>query len=331
MDYVGLIGKFEINREITEEEYTNQLKQGQRLSVEPIYQLAVIKLNSTFLESVDKFYAWKGWASLFMVAIVAMLGTLLASLLMMMVVVPALPIGSPLRPWFDPNGLRLPPQYAIFLGSVALCAPLLAFVIWALRKESFAYTHYPIRLNRKNRTIYVFRFDGSVLAAKWDDLFFTLGRGIYLGFQQQWDIRGHVLAADRETVVETFAFSISEREQDLVRRHWEYLRRYMEDGPKSIIDIGDMYLPIANRRETVKVSFHRMWANFAQNSVAAIVTLPIVVPLWLGRLFAMRTSKIPVWPADVEAACRIEPGDPFERDERNNPADLLSWTRPTPR
>lgn len=105
----------------------------------------------------------------------------------------------------------------------------------------------------------------------------------------------------------------------------------MEDGPKSIIDIGDMYLPIANQRETAKMSLYRIWANFAQNAVAAIVTLPILVPLWLGRLFAMRTSKIPRWPAEVEAACHIEPGDPFERDERNNPADLLSWTRPLPR
>ena len=331
MDYVGLIQKFKINRELTDEERANQLSQKQRLNIEPIYQLAVIKLNSTFLESVDKFYAWKGWATLFTVAVVLMLFAFLLLIWVSALLPPFLAPDSAIRDWLDPNHLRVTTDWFAPSFTIALSAPLMALCLWGLCKDSFAHTHYPIRLNRKNRTIYVFRFDGSVLVANWDDLFFALGRSIYLGFQQQWDIRGHVLAADRKTVIETFAFSIFEGEQDLVRRHWEYLRRYMEEGPKSIIGIGDMYMPIANQRETAKMSFHRMWANFAQNAVAAIVTLPIVVPLWLGRLFAMRTSKIPVWPVDVEEACRIEPGDPFERDERNNPADLLSWSRPLPR
>ena len=63
MDYFGLIQKFKINRELTDEERTNQLKRKQRLEVVPTYGLAVTRMNSTFLESVDKFYGDKGFLS----------------------------------------------------------------------------------------------------------------------------------------------------------------------------------------------------------------------------------------------------------------------------
>ena len=42
----------------------------------------------------------------------------------------------------------------------------------------------------------------------------------------------------------------------------------------------------------------------------------------LGRWIAMRTSKVPVWPADVEATCAIDSGDPFAIDASINPAGI---------
>jgi hypothetical protein len=33
----------------------------------------------------------------------------------------------------------------------------------------------------------------------------------------------------------------------------------------------------------------------------------------------MRTSKIPAWPEDIEAACAVDPNDPYIRDASNNP------------
>ena len=42
---------------------------------------------------------------------------------------------------------------------------------------------------------------------------------------------------------------------------------------------------------------------------------------------ASRTSKIPVWPKEVEDACAIEPGDPYVKDWRNNPKSYFKARR----
>lgn len=47
MDNAGLIGKFKVNRSLTGLETEKNLKQKQRLQLDPHYQLSVIKLNST--------------------------------------------------------------------------------------------------------------------------------------------------------------------------------------------------------------------------------------------------------------------------------------------
>lgn len=328
MDYVGLIQKFKINRELTEEERANQLKQEQRLDVVPIYELAVTRLNSGFLESVDKFYGDKGFLSAVMLAILGMVGSFYVWILFASLAAPFLSIDSALRRFLDPNLHRAEPNFFAVSFVTAICVPLIALAIWGLRKESFAYTHYPIRLNRKTRTVYVFRLDGSVLTAKWDDLFFSLGRGAHLSHKQEWDIRGHVLGADRKTVLETFVFSVHSDDQDFVRRHWEFLRRYVEDGPKAAVALVRIFIAVADQQETAKLGFYRTWANLGFGTIFGFIFLPLVLPLWLGRLFAMRTSRVPAWPAEVEAACRIEPGDPYERDQRNNPPDMFSFLAP---
>jgi hypothetical protein len=325
MDYFGLIQKFKTNRELTEEEQATQLKQKQRLDVVPIYELAVTKLNSTFMESVDKFYGWKGFLSAVMLATIGMVGAFFFTSLVAFLIAPFLPSASVLRLWLDPNLLQNTPSFLMAALVAGICAPLLWLSTWGLLKDSFAYTHYPIRLHRKTRTVYVFRLDGSVLAAKWDDILFSLGRGARLSHKQEWDIRGHVLAADRKTVLETFVFSVHADDQDFVRRHWEFLRRYMEDGPKEAAASVKIFIAVADQRETAKLGFYRLWANLGFGTILGFVFLPLVFPLWLGRLFAMRTSKVPIWPAEVQAACAIEPGDPYERDERNNPPDMFSF------
>lgn len=325
MDYVGLVQKFELNRELTEEERANQLKQEQQLDVVPIYELAVTRLNSGFLESVDKFYGEKGFLTAVMLAISGVVGVFFLVSTTAFLLVPYLSSASRLRLWLDPNSLQTQPNFAMAAFVAVLCIPLLLLATWGLLKESFAHTHYPIRLNRKNRTVYVFRFDGTVLTAKWDDLFFSLGRGARLSHKQEWDIRGHVLAADRKIVLETFVFSVHADDQEFVRRHWEFLRRYMEDGPEDAAALVKIFIAVADKRESAKLSFYRTWANMGFGTILGFVFLPLVLPQWLGRLFAMRTSKVPIWPPEVEAACAIEPGDLYERDERNNPADMFSF------
>jgi hypothetical protein len=50
-----------------------------------------------------------------------------------------------------------------------------------------------------------------------------------------------------------------------------------------------------------------------------LLTNLIILP---GRWFAMRTSKVPVWPNEIEDICPAEPGDPYMKDARINPPDL---------
>ena len=60
MEYSGLIEKYKVDRSLSDEERALRLLQDVRLAVEPHYQLSVIRMNSTFLESVDKWFAWRG-------------------------------------------------------------------------------------------------------------------------------------------------------------------------------------------------------------------------------------------------------------------------------
>jgi hypothetical protein len=48
------------------------LRQNVRLDVTPIDQLSVIRLNSTFLETADKWYGWKGFTTAFAVTVLLM-------------------------------------------------------------------------------------------------------------------------------------------------------------------------------------------------------------------------------------------------------------------
>ena len=212
---------------------------------------------------------------------------------------------------------------SVMLMVTLMMLPVLVVVIWTLLRESFAYTHYPIRFNRKSRTVYVFRVDGTVVKAKWNEIFFTVAE---LPHRDQWEIRGHLLAPDNETVVDTFALSyigsvsvesISSgnkrlRADDYVHAHWEFIRRYMEEGPRHLLPQVQFCMPVDGRREKTYVSIERMFANFASAPKLLYWMLsPLSLVMSLCRIFAMRTSKIPEWPSEVDVACVIEPDDPY--------------------
>ncbi|MTV52407.1 DUF6708 domain-containing protein [Pseudoduganella buxea] len=312
MDFSGIVVPFLINRPLTEQERAHQLHQKRRLELTPRYQLSVIKLNSTYLESVDKWFSWKGTVSLIVVSIMLLFSgsTGLMSALWL------LEAAGVLHSSADVDVLL-----ANGLGMVAVCV-LISWGCWkSLRRESFAYTHYPMRFNRKNRKVYVWRTDGTVLEMPWDDIFFTLANVV-----EQWEVRGHKLAPDNITILETFALSYSDlltshdlnpatlrsSDKDFVRGHWEFIRRYMEEGPSEVSRQVQFCMPVDGRRESAKGGMHRILANFSGAPWPFLLMLsPILLLVSLFRIFAMRTSKIPQWPDHVEAACAVEPGDPY--------------------
>ena len=72
--YSGLVTKFRIKRPLDQQERLSQLKQKTELRIEPDDSACVIKLNSTFLESTDKWFAWKGAASAFVLFFIGLFG-----------------------------------------------------------------------------------------------------------------------------------------------------------------------------------------------------------------------------------------------------------------
>ncbi len=311
MDYTGmrLLGtRYALNRPLTDEERENQLHQKVKLDVEPLAQMSVVKLNSTFLESVDRYYAWRGY--LFFVMTLLLGGVVFFFLLMVNSILGRLVHGS---------GLTTPAQDLGFLALMAfICVPPMIFLVFADLQESFTYTYFPIRLNRKLGKAYVFRPgrpNKPILVADWNKLFFTLGEcqvGLIPG--QNWDIRAHVLADDGRTVLDTFAFSWFTMSKDNLRRHWEFLRRYMTDGPQSIVDQVHVCMPVADRRESLKFAFQRFHANFEGDAGTWVVLFPLWLASILARWIAGLTCRVPRWPQEIERACRIEAGDPCVRD-----------------
>jgi hypothetical protein len=310
VDYYGLFQKYKLDRPLGNEERKLQLNQKDRLDVDPVYFSSTIGLNDTYIEVVDKFYAAKGFAASTTLIVIPMLLALLSLAGYLFVA------GGLNNTGYDRNiGLFGGPFMAL-LGTLVL-----AFALWILRKEAFSYTHYPIRLNRKARMVHVFRFDGTVLSVPWDALFFTVGRCNRFFGIQTWDVRAHVLDRDRTTVRETFSLAVASESQGGVLVYWEYIRRYMEEGPAAVISLTPVYLPISERRETWRFGLMRLSLDLPWAAVLVIM-LSFYFVMSLGRWFAMHTSKIPVWPKEIDEVCCIELNDPYARDARDNPPKL---------
>jgi hypothetical protein len=269
-------------------------------------------MNSTFLELVDKFYAWKGLVTAFAMAAIG----LLSWLLIMLTITIASDALAGDKDASSSGMFALAFMYLIF-------SPLIFAFLWMLLKESFHYTHYPIRLNRKTRMVHVFKFDGSILSMPWDDVFFTLGKS---QTRNVYDLVGHVMDADGITVRDTFSLGQygmlteedlahpEKQDGNYLHRYWEFVRRYMDEGPAQLIRQVEYVVPVADQRESIGYSFSRFNANWGP---LWLPMLPITLLVWPFRVLAMRTCKIPHWPRDIEAACIVDANDPYQRDERH--------------
>lgn len=310
MNYFGLFPTYKVNRPLSKKEVKHRLAQKRRLDVEPKSQLCVIKMNSTFLESVDKWYGWRGSLLLFMIPATAMPLWLIGSLISIAVSKAG---GWPLLPY----------DIEILLMTVPIALLWFFAGLWLVLKDCFSFTHYPMRFNRKKRVVHVFHTDGTVSATPWDEIYFTLGhmKGLH-----EWEVRGHILEPNTSTIRRTFALGYTgplnsndidpgvsgPSEYDFIRSHWEFIRRYMEDGPEAVAGQVQFCMPLDGRRESIRVGTERVFANFALVPfVIYLVAWPLCALTSLFRIFAMRTSKIPVWPDDVEKDCLIEVDDPY--------------------
>ncbi|WP_058834868.1 DUF6708 domain-containing protein [Luteimonas abyssi] len=305
MDYTGL-GRFiryKLNRPLTDEERASQLRSDKQASSEPQDWLSVIKLNSTYLELVDRWYPVKGWWT--------WMGAMIAIPCMGFVAALALIA-------FERN------EFAGWM-TLAFVAPVFGLFGWAalsmVHTEAFRQTHYPIRLNRKTRKVYAFRPDGTVLQAPWDRLFLCAVKNELTMWQSSQDVRAHILDEDGETVKDTFTLAYHEFSgRDELMQLWEYIRRYMEepDGVEQCHQEVSLCLPVDGRREGLAFGIVRTFAMAANQLAIQLIASPIAALTVMGRWFSMYTSKVPVWPAEVEAACQIDADDPYQKNWRSN-------------
>jgi hypothetical protein len=303
LDTQGMVTGFKVNRHLNEQEKRFRFNIKVPSSSRPHYDLSLIKLNSTFVVCVDKWYAMRGW--------VAMGGSAIAALFIWGTLTGA-------------SALMARTPFDFVLALLLLCSLAVALAgLYLFTRDAFTYTHYPIRFNRQSRQVYVFRRDGTVLKVGWEDIVWTI-YGHNIGTRDLFVV-GHVIADDKTTIKETFALSVTTVGKDgeeKLKDHFEFFRRYMQDGPAQVLDALKptplIMLPgIDKERESWKFGWERLTLHMNGSLLWMAVYQVFAFPESFVRWIVMRTSKIPPWPQWVEDECRIEPGDPWVRDGRH--------------
>jgi hypothetical protein len=303
LDTQGMVAGYKVNRELNDTEKQHRFNIKVPASTHPHYDLSLIKFNSMFVECVDKWYAMRGWVAMGGGAIAALMGVIVVLGIQMVI---------------DPKGY--------FLASLLLLLGALGVFtggLYLFTRDAFTYTHYPIRFNRQNRQVYVFRRDGTVLKVGWDNVLWTI-YGHNIGTRDLFMV-GHVMADDKRTIKETFALSTTDAgkpgEQNL-KSLFEFFRRYMEEGPGPVLEALKptplIMLPgIDKEKETWRFGWEVLTLSLNGMLLLQILMQVLFFPMSLFRWIVMRTSKIPQWPQWVEDECRIEPNDLWVRDGRH--------------
>lgn len=295
---------FLVNRPLNEYEREQHLNINKSACNHVLYDLSLIKLNSTFVECVDKWYSMRGF--------VAMVGGALSVIALGVL------------------GLLLYLAFSDKLSVVELLGfPFFFVFLWFVTKfflsDAFTYTHYPIRLNRQNRQVYAFRRDGSILKAGWDEFYWTI-YNTKLGMGGgDLNVMGHLLEKDGVTVKESIALSLvdaGEPGRQNLLQFFEFFRRYMEEGPGPVLDalkpVPLIMLPgIDHEKESWFFGWQHLTGSMQGLPLLQILFQPFLLPISIFRWIVMRTSKIPQWPQWVEDECAIMPDDPWVRDGRH--------------
>lgn len=292
---------FKVNRPLNTYEQLHHFDVKQRANDKVHYELSLTQLNSTYVEGVDKWYAIRGGPAMTSMLVGALMLFFTGFCLYVAVTVPDWPM------YF----------VAAFAGTV------LGYMVYIFTRDAFAYTHYPIRFNRKNRQVYAFRRNGTVLKAAWDEMYWTI-HGTGTGLQSIF-VAGHVLSPDgqvKETIGLAQVTASMDGVEDL-QTFFEFYRRYMEEGPERVLnDLRPtplIMLPgIHKQKETWRFGWERLTLGMNGWPILMLLEQVFVLPESLFRWFVMRTSKIPQWPQWVEDECRIEPDDMWVRDERHS-------------
>ncbi len=279
---------------------------------------SVVRLNSTCLELVDRYYNWRGTWTL---AGAFFFGWSFFGFFLWQLIATLIQGGFAFYDWI----------FFIVIWCIALLISLATYRM--MTSEVFFNTYYPIRFNRKNGMVYVFQSGGSVLSVPWRDIHFVLSSGKIFTITE-WTIVGCITGDDGDTITRTIPLPINLNwDPEDLTMYWEFIRCYMEEGDEYLPDLADTIPwcpPVENQREgwlfgLLYLSKQVGRLGLLLNALQFPVFFAISFPRWL----VMRTSKIPVWPADIAAACQPDKNDPVNKGAENNPPQIwrsmLAW------
>jgi hypothetical protein len=295
---IGLFFPFKVNRPLTKEEKQSRFVQGKRRKISgeaTVLDLdTVIRMNSSYLEVVDKFYPTKGYVASFMMAFGILITVFILSIAKLVI--------------FN-NG-----NFPVFSFFALVCSICMYYLIRILLKDWFNKTHYPVRFNRKKQLVHIYQVKGEIITLPWKDIYFTTSKQ-----KVSYCIVGHVLADDKETVINTFSFGyVGQREE--LSLYWEFIRCYMEED--CLEELAETVLfcpPVEKQKEGYIAGLQRlMQIGSRADWLLLVLNLPFALIESIARYIAMQTSKIPQWSPDVLEACAVDPHDPINVGAENN-------------
>ncbi|WIX32466.1 hypothetical protein QO259_16895 [Salinicola sp. JS01] len=308
MNFTGLgpyKWEYKVDRVLSDEERQNHLEKGKKASECICDDLSVIRINSTYLELVDRWYADKGHAVVYGVIGAA---PAFAIAIMSINAIPDVKGGV---------------ATSLIAATVLLMAVFCFAFLYLVHFEAFRKTHYPIRLNRKNRMVYAFKPNGDIVRASWDDLFVCKdSHYVPLMGRRFHDIRAHILDEDGLTIRETFTLGYPYfGDEDRLPPLWEYIRGYMEggNGVERSYEATKLCMPVGERREGIYFGIVR---GFGIAAFSPFIAQTLMSPIWAvitwGRMIAMYTSRVPRWPQEIEQECKVDDDDSWRKDWRHN-------------
>ncbi|MHA7680550.1 DUF6708 domain-containing protein [Cupriavidus sp. PET2-C1] len=186
-----------------------------------------------------------------------------------------------------------------------------------MRRNMFTLKRRPIRLNRKTRRIYAIRTKGpgGIWEVPWsEDEFFCVGHRRMGGLSRaydMYDIRHYQLDAQgnvvRAFVLGKFVFTL-----DQAYEQWEYYRRYMQDGPANLPEPYRFWAARETFWEGYKICAGGKSSGLFLN-LTDVIFAPFALLDAFARWLVLVTCSNPVWPPEIEAACKPEPNDPYAR------------------
>ncbi|WP_152985255.1 DUF6708 domain-containing protein [Stenotrophomonas beteli] len=294
--YTGWMRDFSVGGPLSPQESASRFNVHTSQSVTPAEHACLVRFNSTSIDLIDRRFRLRGMVS----TTVVLLGTLglflFGFFLLFTLVIPNLE--GDVWDW-------------VMYAMVAVCVVGAPALFWriTLRYEFFTYVWYPTRFNRRNRTVYFFTGgkEGAV-SVPWDQAVFYIGRGTREEFLR--DLRCSVI--EDHVVKRTFAVGHYFDDELKVRGIWEFVRRYMEDGPAEVADtIGGRQMSLSVV-PSLRNCYLFVVASLGPAMVSArFILMPLLLPLVFCRWLVLQSCRMPVWPQWVEEACAVDADDPL--------------------